>query len=120
MIILLTGGRDFQDEGKIREGLDAVIAAHNLTTENSIWVHGGARGLDSMAGHILSQNGYHTAKCRALWNKHPRSGGTRRNTAMLLLKPDLCVVFPGGAGTRNMRDQAMAANIPTVQVTYAD
>lgn len=118
MIILICGGRDFQDEQKIREGIDAVVEAKQLTLENCIWVHGGARGLDSMAGDILTRLGFHTAKCRALWNKWPRSAGPKRNQAMLLLKPDLCVVFPGGHGTRDMRDRAIEAGVQTIEVKY--
>ena len=48
----------------------------------------------------------------AEWSKLGRKAGPIRNALMLRLgQPNLVLAFPGGMGTRNMTDQAIAAGI---------
>lgn len=120
MIVLISGGRKFTDDVKITQGLVAIIQANDLNPDNTVWVHGGAIGLDMTAHRILQGWGYHVARVDALWDLLPVSAGPKRNTAMLLLKPDLVAIFPGGSGTADMKRRAVAADIPTVEVKFDD
>jgi hypothetical protein len=51
----------------------------------------------------------------AAWQQLGKSAGHIRNGWMLKYgAPDLCLSFPGGAGTANMRKQAADAGVTTV------
>lgn len=91
MIVLVTGGRDFQGS------VDA-LSLFRI----DILIHGGAKGADLAADTWARMRGIHRAQVDALWGIYGQSAGYRRNSAMLLLKPELCVAFPGGKGTAMM------------------
>lgn len=116
MRVLITGGRTFQDATAIRRGLIHIIGRYYITQHDGIFIHGGAAGVDSMAGDILSRMGFHTARVRPLYITHPRSAPMKRNAAMLLLQPEVCVAFPGGAGTDNMVHQASVAGVTVIRM----
>lgn len=90
-IVLVTGGRDYDGDVTCLEQLNI-----------DILIHGGAKGADTKAAQWAQSNGIHTARVDALWNYHGKAAGFKRNAAMLLLKPDYCVAFPGGRGTAMM------------------
>lgn len=116
MRVLITGGRTFQNADAIRRGLIHAIGQYRLAQADTIFIHGGAAGVDSMAGDILTQLGFHTAKVRPLWITHPRTAALKRNTAMLMLQPEVCVAFPGGNGTADMIRQATHARISVLRI----
>ena len=66
-----------------------------------ILVHGGAKGADTAAGWWAEEHGVHTAVVRPYWARG-KAAGMIRNRAMLYLKPDYCMAFPGGPGTAGM------------------
>lgn len=101
MIVLVCGGRDYAGDVTCLEQLPI-----------DILIHGDARGADKRAGNWANSKGIHTAAVRALWDVLGRQkAGPARNSAMLLLKPDYCVAFPGGNGTANMIKQCEKAGI---------
>src|ERR1700727_625335 len=102
MIILVTGGRDYHDHEKV----SAVLSALHKANPIQIVIHGGATGADSLAAIWAMTQGIHAASVPALWNVYGNRAGPLRNGAMLLLKPELLVAFPGGRGTANMVIQA--------------
>lgn len=104
MIVLVCGGRDFSNA-------DAVSRAFS-TTCTSVVIEGGARGADTLARNEAVRRGIHVATVPALWDKYGKSAGYKRNAAMLDLKPDLCVAFPGGKGTAMMVKLCQDAGIP--------
>ena len=91
MIVLVTGGRDYQGDVSFLGNFDITLL-----------IHGGASGADLRAAEWCESRGIHTARVKALWRYHGKSAGPKRNEIMLLLKPDLCVAFPGGRGTAHM------------------
>jgi predicted Rossmann-fold nucleotide-binding protein len=50
----------------------------------------------------------------ANWNAWGRAAGPRRNQEMLMRKPNLVVAFPGGEGTADMVQKAIAAGVKVV------
>src|SRR5690606_26793755 len=84
--------------------------------EVSLLIHGDARGADRLGGEWAKVRGVQEVKCPANWDAHGKSAGYRRNSAMLLLKPDLVVAFPGGAGTASMVRMAKNNYIEVVEI----
>lgn len=102
MIVLVCGGRKYAGDVSCLDMLENV----------ELIIHGGATGADIRAGQYMASKGVHQCIVPALWDFYDRPAGTIRNTAMLLLKPDYCVAFPGGSGTRNMVKQCEDLGIP--------
>ena len=109
MIVLICGGRNYQEWEKF------VYAMESLPAVPTMVIQGGARGADWMAKRWAKKNGVHCAEVQALWQYYAKAAGSRRNAAMLLLQPQYCVAFPGGPGTADMVRQSKAAGIPVWQ-----
>lgn len=116
MIVLVTGGRDYTDAARLREMLDALHKSHGFR----VLVHGCASGADSLAARWASSRGIHPAGCPALWDTYGKQAGPIRNCAMLQLRPELVVAFPGGRGTADMVDQAKQGGIRVIMVDNSD
>lgn len=113
MILLVCGGREYDDKARVYDALDRVHAKHGV----DLVIEGDGTGADRLAGLWAMERGIHTAKVAALWGKHGRSAGPKRNRAMRLLKPDAVVAFPGGRGTADMVNVATEAGIPVWSVS---
>lgn len=107
-VVLVCGGRDYADEDRVREVLDEVCPL--------LVVEGGALGADRLARDWAANTGVHFATVPALWGSYARSAGYLRNAAMLHLKPDLVVAFPGGRGTADMVRQARKAGVEVLEI----
>lgn len=112
-VVLVCGGRDYQDWETVKDTLDAEYQRKPIT----LIVHGAARGADKLAARWALRKGVHAAAVAALWAFYGYAAGPYRNRAMLKLKPDVVYAFPGGKGTANMVQQARDAGIPVVEVT---
>lgn len=111
VIALFCGSRDWTDREKIRRDLRSL-------PEGSIVVEGGAKGADRIAREEARELGIHVATVYALWDFYGRTGGRRRNDAMLLLQPEIVFAYPlGGPGTAHMIELAEDASIPVVTRT---
>lgn len=100
MRVLVCGGRDYQGRVDCLSTLDI-----------SLLIHGGARGADLRSASYVKSQGIHAVCVDALWNYYGKSAGFRRNSTMLLLQPEYCVAFPGGAGTNMMVSLCEKQNI---------
>ena len=107
-IVLVTGGRKFVDPATIGKALKTLAPA--------LLIGGGADGLDLKAKQWAFVDGVHFAEVRALWEEHGLAAGPIRNGMMLKLRPDFVLAFPGGSGTKNMVNQALAASVPVLRV----
>ena len=116
MIVLVTGGRDYDDRDTVRQTLDRVHAEHHIR----LLVHGCATGADTLAAIWAMERGIQPAGCPALWDFYGKPAGTIRNGAMILLRPELVVAFPGGDGTANMVGQALQARIRVIKADNSD
>lgn len=108
MIVLVCGGRDYANRSAVYVTLERLYAQHG---RELIIIEGGAAGADRFAADWADESGLPHAKVPALWTKHFNSAGPLRNKAMLLLKPDLVIAFPGGRGTADMVRRAKAAGV---------
>lgn len=112
--VLVCGGRDYNDRGRLFSVLDRAHGANLI----ECLVHGCARGADSMAETWARERGVPVERYPALWEDHGRRAGPIRNQLMLDdSKPDLVIAFPGGAGTADMVRRANAAGVPVVTVS---
>lgn len=143
--LLVTGSRDITDRTLVRDALDAVSDGFLLAMRKPLTlVHGGARGLDTLAGEEWTHG--QTEVYPAQWNQHTPScpewdrgnhtcklAGHRRNQQMLDAGADLCLAFPlhrlalplhqrtargkgTSRGTWDMAKLARDAGVPTLVV----
>lgn len=112
MKVLVCGGRDYADAAKVAEVLSSIDDEHGIT----LVIHGGASGADSLADEWAKGQGIHRAKVEALWDYYNKAAGPIRNKHMVMLNPDLIVVFPGGSGTDHMIDTAEAKGLKVRRV----
>lgn len=101
MRIIVTGGRDFTD---------AEFVDRHLTKMNpSTIIEGGAQGVDRLARQWAIKHNIPYITVEAEWDKHGKMAGHMRNTKMIVNHPDATILaFPGGKGTRNCMNQAIA------------
>lgn len=102
---LVSGGRKFADIRFVYDKLDGVAKEHGMP---SLLIHGAARGVDSIADRWAQVNNVERFPMPADWEGDGHAAGPRRNSRMLELNPDLCIIFPGGNGTRDMYQKARA------------
>ena len=106
-LILVTGGRDFEDRDAVYAALDKLHAKHpNITV-----LHGGATGADAFAQDWAVSHERPYIGVPARWDALGPSAGPRRNAQMLFYLPHGVVAFPGGAGTADMCAKAEAAGL---------
>ena len=109
--ILVCGGRDYCDMKRV------VIELQKVVELNSVIIHGGARGADSLASQFAYEGNFDEQVYRAKWAYDGKSAGPIRNSRMLKeSKPDVVVAFPGGKGTSHMVKIAKDAGIPVIEV----
>lgn len=108
--MLVCGGRKYWEWAKIANALDRF-------ERPGVVITGGATGADAVADQWAERRGIQRVICPAPWNGSAgRGAGHIRNSFMLALQPDIVVAFPGGAGTRNMVNQAREAGIPVIEL----
>lgn len=112
--VLVCGGRDFNDRAMLYSVLDMGHEANPIVDI----IHGAAQGADLLAAEWAKARGVNAKAFPPDWNAHGKAAGPIRNRQMLSIgKPHIVLAFPGGAGTRNMVEQALGANVPTIIVT---
>lgn len=131
MRVAITGGRDFRNQARVDEVLDALHDA----TPFDILIHGDARGADTLAADWARRRQIPIDPYPAKWDDidaidavirrvgnhgssfYNAAAGMQRNIRMLMRAiPHLVVVFPGGRGTAHMRAQALRRGIPVIDV----
>lgn len=118
MIVLVTGGREYEDRAMVSKALRAVGFRAGDTL-----VCGGAKGLDTLARlEAEKTRGANVRVFLARWKELGRQAGPVRNRRMLrtLLReraPFFVLAFPGGRGTADMVRQARKAGVLVLSVT---
>lgn len=114
MIVLVCGGRDFDDEELLFSTLDDL--SKNECTITDI-ISGGARGADALAERWATLRGVARTTYPAQWKMQGKGAGMIRNLRMLVEgKPHLVVAFPGGKGTHNMTVVAMQHGVEVREI----
>lgn len=111
MRVLVCGGREFDDQ-KLMHGL-----LDKLKPIIDCVIHGNAWGADSLASQWAASRGVEQEAYPADWRSHGMAAGPIRNRQMLVEgKPDIVFAFPGGRGTDNMIQQALASHVLTLRI----
>jgi hypothetical protein len=114
VIVLVTGGRDFSDRRK----LDTVLDGQHARTPFDLLIHGAAPGADTLANLWAFSRGIQPVACPALWDFYGKPAGRKRNRAMLLIRPNMVIAFPGGTGTANMCEEALQAGVTVLDYRF--
>lgn len=101
LVVAVTGGRNYNDRGKVWKSLDALVEIHGDVR----LVVGDCSGADQLAREWADERGIHKDVFVADWDKHGRAAGPIRNKVMVDFGFDLLLAFPGGFGTANMIKQ---------------
>ena len=110
--ILVCGGRNAEAGKWMFDALGAHVR------EGDIVIHGGASGVDRIAGIWAREHNIETHVYLPGWDVYGKSAGPIRNRQMLVEEePDLVLAFPGGRGTRHMMMIAKDAGVRVVRVT---
>lgn len=113
-IIVVAGGRDFDDYEKLKEVLDSM----NLSCEDTI-VSGTARGADSLGEIYALENNIHLLRLPANWTKFGKSAGFKRNVQMAEIATEGVIFWDGKSrGSQNMIYQLSRLNKPKTIVYY--
>lgn len=82
-------------------------------------IHGGAKGADRLADEWAVVNWLPIREIKADWQTHGLRAGMIRNLQMIEEeKPDVVLAFPGGRGTANMVQQALAHRIRVIEIDH--
>lgn len=113
MVILVCGGRTYNNKEKIYE----VLSSIHKETQIRVLIHGAAKGADTLAGGWARENNIKEKQYPALWNTHGKAAGSIRNQKMLDEESiDLLVSFPGGKGTADMKKRAKYKGVEIKEV----
>ena len=112
MRILICGDRHYADTDKVKAYVDTL-------PQNTIVIHGGAKGADSIAGQCAINRELEVWKFTADWQRYGRGAGVIRNKQMLEMgQPDLVVYFhpniSASKGTKNMAKIAQQSGVPVI------
>jgi hypothetical protein len=112
MRVLVCGGREYDDWGKVLWALAPYDAPGHTTI-----IQGGAKGADFLARVWAKWNGVSCEEYPADWKTYGKAAGSIRNQQMLDEgKPDLVIAFPGGTGTADMVSRAKKAGVEVIEI----
>lgn len=119
MIIIVTGSRKADSESARQLVFKTLDELHRATPIKEL-KHGGAKGFDSFAHEWAMKNKILTRVFQADWKMYGDSAGPLRNAMMARSGADLCIAFPGGDGTKNMKRQCdlVKPKIPVKEIEY--
>ncbi len=115
--LLVAGSRTFHTWplGQVEDMLNQ--ASYALDRTFDVVIHGGAKGVDQIAGLWASHKGYPVTVYPARWDIYGRRAGYIRNKIMVDLAEAALVVWDGKSkGTKHTMDLAVAAGLPLVIV----
>lgn len=108
MIVIVCGGRNFDDRHFAFTALDAFHHKYPIT----LVVHGEAAGADNLGRLWARERQIPCRGVRADWDKYGSRAGPIRNQRMLDEQlPDAVIAFPGGNGTAHMKKIAKLARV---------
>lgn len=108
MVVIVCGGREFEDRHFVFTALDAFHHKYPIT----LLVHGEARGADNLGRLWARERKIPIRGIAADWEKYGSRAGPLRNQKMLDTQlPDAVVAFPGGVGTAHMKKIARQAGV---------
>ena len=98
---MVTGSRGWTDRARIAD----VLSSYDR--DEWIVIHGGARGVDTIAGEVAAAQGFEVEIYMAEWDKYGRSAGFRRNITMVDCADEVIAFWDGRSrGTKHAIDAA--------------
>src|SRR5687768_6467768 len=103
MIAIVCGGRNYTNDARIRQILDAAVERMGLSTI----IEGGATGADTLAREwALARGDVSVIEVPADWSRGKGAGHARNSIMLTMLQRSddnkAVIAFPGGPGTANM------------------
>lgn len=111
MRVIVCGGRAFDDYERLERELDQLHERYRF----SVVIHGAAYGADRFAEKWAKSRQIEIESVPANWKRFGKQAGPFRNAEMLRRKPELVIAFPGGRGTADMVEKALAAHIKVIR-----
>ncbi|OFW63656.1 MAG: hypothetical protein A2Y74_04465 [Actinobacteria bacterium RBG_13_63_9] len=106
---LVTGSREWTDRALIHQVLSRLPAG-------SVVIHGGARGVDRLAGSVARELVFAEVEFRADWRLGKKAGYLRNQRMLTLGEPDVVLAFhsdlASSKGTADMVRRARKAGVP--------
>jgi hypothetical protein len=117
VIVVVTGGRDFDDRQMLYDALD--LLHQEPSGPITLIRNGGMTGADALSSRWAYDHKVDTDCFGAKWGRYGGQGGPMRNMEMLdaTPSPDLVVAFPGGRGTAGCVRSARARGIDVWEVS---
>jgi len=112
MKVIVTGSRDYTNKEFVFEKLDNVNKQYGI----DLLICGDASGVDQLAIMWAQYNEIPFKKYKANWGLFGKKAGPIRNEKMAKSGADLCIAFPGGRGTENMKSNAKKYNIDILDI----
>lgn len=110
MSVIICGGRDYQIT---EEGYAFLDWQHRFYQFEEV-VSGGASGADKCGEEWARRNGVPVRRFNADWEKYGKKAGPMRNKQMAKYA-DMCIAFPGGAGTESMKRLARGYGLVVIE-----
>lgn len=127
MLVLVCGGRNYDDRPRVWDTLDALDRVQYQATilhgacgwdgdKPDEWTEDRLRGADRLAHEWAVSRRRAVQTVAARWTTLGRGAGPIRNAQMLTFEPSFVVAFPGGAGTANMVGLAERAGLRIMRI----
>jgi predicted Rossmann-fold nucleotide-binding protein len=110
MRAIIAGGRDFVALLKHVYWLTEIISKNGITEI----VSGCATGADAFGERTAKRMQIELKQFPAEWDKLGKKAGPLRNEKMACYA-DMCILFPGGRGTDDMRRRAIAHGLKVIE-----
>ena len=108
--VLVFGGRNYNHYAVVAWALDAFFTSNGGAF---VVIEGGALGADRMGRMWARSKGLPVITMAADWGSYAKSAGHIRNQWMIdHARPTYAIGFPGGAGTADMTNKLLKADIP--------
>lgn len=121
---LLTGDRNWADRYIVDVIIGGMAWMQRLYGEKVRIIHGGAKGLDNIAGNSAKNYSVRCDEFPADWEAYGRKAGPVRNQQMLEEEPKVVFAFHDdlreSKGTLDMCIRAASAGVPVYVISHAD
>lgn len=113
MIVLVCGGRNFKNKAALYFALDALPFVITKI------VNGAARGADSFSTQYAKEKDIPYKEYPADWSLGKIAGHLRNSEMLQEENIDLVIAFPGGSGTKDMKQKSIKAKkeVLTVEIS---
>lgn len=111
--VVVCGGRNCKDRKLVFDTLSQLHEEKRFTQ----LAHGGAKGVDSLAGLWAIFNYVPVTVFLPDWIVYGKAAGVRRSVTMMqVFQPDILVAFPGGKGTNHTIEIAKRKKVKCIIV----